>query len=135
MTYARHSWQLSSEGSLACLTYCDTGHPYIMVISDDRPVTHTPIGEVWQQSCHFFFFTKQFYGLWSFSPDAEFILTRHFCPVPLIYWRCCPYEWDRNNICDGCGESHFSRTDSSSPCTLHRKLEQRKRRVISADIS
>ena len=33
LTYARHSWPLSSEGSLACLTYCDTGHPFIMVIS------------------------------------------------------------------------------------------------------
>ena len=29
LTYARHSWQLSSEGSLACHTYCDTGHPFI----------------------------------------------------------------------------------------------------------
>ena len=28
-TYARHSWPLSSEGSLACPTYCDTGHPFI----------------------------------------------------------------------------------------------------------
>ena len=26
---------LSSEGSLACYTYCDTGHPFIMVISED----------------------------------------------------------------------------------------------------
>ena len=25
--YARHSWLLSSEGSLACHTFCDTGHP------------------------------------------------------------------------------------------------------------
>ena len=29
MTYARHSWLLSSEGSLACNTYCDTGHPFV----------------------------------------------------------------------------------------------------------
>ena len=28
-TYARHSWPLRSEGSLACPTYCDTGHPFI----------------------------------------------------------------------------------------------------------
>ena len=27
LTYARHSWRLSSEASLACHTYCDTGHP------------------------------------------------------------------------------------------------------------
>ena len=37
LTYARHSWPLSSEGSLAWHTYCDTGLPFIMVISD----THT----------------------------------------------------------------------------------------------
>ena len=27
LTYARHSWPLSSEGSLRCHTYCDTGTP------------------------------------------------------------------------------------------------------------
>ena len=32
---ARHLWPLSSEGSIACHTYCDTGHPFIMVISED----------------------------------------------------------------------------------------------------
>ena len=35
LTYARHSWPLSSGGSLACHTYCDTGHPFIMVIFED----------------------------------------------------------------------------------------------------
>ena len=39
-----HSWPLSSEGSLACHTYCDTGHPCILVISED-PVTLAPIVE------------------------------------------------------------------------------------------
>ena len=29
LTYAQHSWPLSSESSLACHTYCDTGHPFI----------------------------------------------------------------------------------------------------------
>ena len=28
LTYARHSSPLGSEGSLACHTYCGTGHPY-----------------------------------------------------------------------------------------------------------
>ena len=27
LTCARHSWPLSSEGSLVCHTYCDTGKP------------------------------------------------------------------------------------------------------------
>ena len=35
LTYARHSWPLSSQCSLASNTYCDTGHPFIMVISED----------------------------------------------------------------------------------------------------
>ena len=35
LTYPRHSWPLSSEGFLVCHTYCDTGPPFIMVISKD----------------------------------------------------------------------------------------------------
>ena len=35
LTFARHSWPLSSEGYLACRTYCGTGKPFIMVISED----------------------------------------------------------------------------------------------------
>ena len=35
LTYTRHLWPLSSEGYLACHTYCDKGHPFIMVISED----------------------------------------------------------------------------------------------------
>ena len=34
LAFARHSWPLSSEGSLACHTYGNTGHPFIMVISE-----------------------------------------------------------------------------------------------------
>ena len=33
--YARHSWTLSSEGSLTCHTCCYTEHPFIMVIFED----------------------------------------------------------------------------------------------------
>ena len=35
LTYARHLWPFSSEGSLACHTYYDTDNPFIMVISED----------------------------------------------------------------------------------------------------
>ena len=45
LTCARHSWPLSSEGSLPCYTYFDTGHPSIMVIFEDPCVTLTPIAE------------------------------------------------------------------------------------------
>ena len=41
LTYVRYSWPLSSDVSLTCHTYCDTRHPFIMVIS----VTLTPIAE------------------------------------------------------------------------------------------
>ena len=53
-TYDRHSWSLSSEGSLACHTYCDTGHPFIMVISEDPWHSHLLLS-VWQWSCHYLF--------------------------------------------------------------------------------
>ena len=35
LTFVRLSWPLSHEGSLACHTYYDTGHSFIMVISED----------------------------------------------------------------------------------------------------
>ena len=35
LTYARHLWLLSSEGSLKCHTYCDTGHQFKIVIFED----------------------------------------------------------------------------------------------------
>ena len=40
LIYARHSWPLSSEGSLACHTYSDTGRPFIWSSSRARD-THT----------------------------------------------------------------------------------------------
>ena len=39
----RHLWPLSSEGSLACHTYCDTGQPFIMVLRGS--VTLAPYAE------------------------------------------------------------------------------------------
>ena len=35
LVYARHLWQLSSEGYLTFHTYCVTGHPFIMDIPED----------------------------------------------------------------------------------------------------
>ena len=49
LTDASHLWPLSSEGSLACHTYWNTGHPSIMVISDN------PFPSVWQWSGHYLF--------------------------------------------------------------------------------
>ena len=47
LTYTRHSWPLSSEGSLVCYTYCDTGHLFMMVISEDPWHSHL-LPKVWQ---------------------------------------------------------------------------------------
>ena len=52
LTYARHLRPLNSEGSLACHTYCDTGHPFIMVISEDPWHSSHLLPSVWQWSCH-----------------------------------------------------------------------------------
>ena len=46
LTYARHLWSLSSEGSLAGHNYCDTGHPFMMVISEDPRNSHL-LPRVW----------------------------------------------------------------------------------------
>ena len=54
LTYTWHSWPFSSEGSLACHTYCDTGHTFIMVISKDPWHSHL-LASVWQWSCHYLF--------------------------------------------------------------------------------
>ena len=54
LTYARHSWPLSSDGSLACHTYCYTAHQFIMVISEDPLHSHLK-PSVWQWSCQYLF--------------------------------------------------------------------------------
>ena len=53
-TYARHSWPLSSEGSLTCHIHCDMDLPFIMVISEDPWHSHQMLS-VWQRSCHYLF--------------------------------------------------------------------------------
>ena len=54
LIYARHLWLLRSEYFLACHNYCDTGHPFIMVISEDPWYSHL-LPCVWQWSCHYLF--------------------------------------------------------------------------------
>ena len=36
LTYARNSWPLRWTGSVTSHTFCETGSPFIMVISEDR---------------------------------------------------------------------------------------------------
>ena len=52
--YAHHSWPLSSEGSLTCHTWWDTGLPFIMVITEDSWYSHL-LPSVWQWSYHYLF--------------------------------------------------------------------------------
>ena len=40
LTNTQYSWPLSIEGFLMCHTYCDTGHPFIMVILEDLWHSH-----------------------------------------------------------------------------------------------
>ena len=54
LTYARHSWPLSNESSLACHTYCNTGYPFLMVISEN-PWHSYLLLSVLQWSCHYLF--------------------------------------------------------------------------------
>ena len=52
LIYAWQLWPLSGEGSLASHTYFDTGHPFIMVISEDPWHSHL-LTIVWLLSCHY----------------------------------------------------------------------------------
>ena len=45
---------MSSDGSLACHTFSDTGYPFIMIISEDPWHSHL-IQSVRQLSCHYLF--------------------------------------------------------------------------------
>ena len=67
LTYARHVWLLSSKGSLAWHTYCDTGLPFKMVISEDPWHSHVLIS-VWQWSCHYMY---QFFRLRSVAAEIR----------------------------------------------------------------
>ena len=52
LTFTPHSWPLSSEGSLTCHIYCDTGQPFIVVISEDS--WHSQLlSSDWQWNCHY----------------------------------------------------------------------------------
>ena len=60
---------------LACHTYCDTGHPFTMVISEDLWHSHL-FPSVWQWRCHYLF-------LWIRSVVA-WILTDCATPTVII---------------------------------------------------
>ena len=63
LTCVRHSWPLSSEGSLAFHAYCDTGHPFKMVISEDPWHSHL-LPSVWHWSCRYLFLRIRSVAIW-----------------------------------------------------------------------
>ena len=68
LTYARQIWPLCSEGSLACHTHCDTGHPFIMVISEE-PLHSHQLPSVWQWSQHYLFLRLWSVVAWNRTPN------------------------------------------------------------------
>ena len=66
LTYAQHLWPFSSEGSLACHTYCDTAHPFIIVIFEDPCHSHL-LPSIWQCSWHQLFLQLGYVaaGIWT----------------------------------------------------------------------
>ena len=51
------SWALNSEGFLACHTYCDTGHPFIMVISKDPLPSRDWINPMYTARCNIYMYS------------------------------------------------------------------------------
>ena len=55
LTCAQQSWPLSSDdGSLTCHTFCDTDHPFIMVISEDPWYSHLLLSACQWNCCYLF---------------------------------------------------------------------------------
>ena len=78
-----HSLTMSNEGSLTCHSYCDTGHPIKMVISED--LRHLLLN-IQQMSCHHRFFdldlSRQGFEHLTFPLRGESF-------YPLRHRRCC----------------------------------------------
>ena len=70
MTHDRHSWPLSSKCTLTCHTYCDTGPPFIMVISENPSHSH-PLPNVWQWSCQYLFLRLRYIATGDRTPISR----------------------------------------------------------------
>ena len=53
LTYTRHSWSMNKKGSLECLSYCDTGHPFI---HGEKFLSASRVYEVLRDNITFFLF-------------------------------------------------------------------------------
>ena len=70
-------WQLLS---LACHTFCDTGHPFIVVISEDPWHSHL-FPSVWMWSCHYLFLRLRSVAAGIRTPNLPLAGPRNTCIV------------------------------------------------------
>ena len=85
LTCTWHSWPLSSKGSLVCLIYCDMGHPFIMVISED-PWHSCLLPSVWQWSCHYLFLQLRSVVAGIRTPNLPHARQTLWSTAPLQQW-------------------------------------------------
>ena len=53
LTNTRHSDPFSSDGSIACHTYCDIENPFKLTVIPEDPWHSHLLPSVWQWSCHY----------------------------------------------------------------------------------
>ena len=93
LTYVRHSWPLSSEGSLACHNYCDTG------ILLRGPVTLKSIAERLAEECST--------GYCFQRGENAGVLSIKFTTFPILYkivksnpkWKSFPFSEHKSMAC------------------------------------
>ena len=105
LTYARYSWPLSSEGSLAC---CDTGLPFIMVISEDPWHSHL-LPSVWQWSCHYLFLRLRSVATANRTPTRRTL----YLYVIAAVWRM--IQLSKILLQINCSETHYGLYEQNIP--------------------
>ena len=120
LTYTWHSWPFSSEGSLACHTYCDTGHTFIMVISKDPWHSHL-LASVWQWSCHYLF---KAFSMSQLKTSYILHAGRMLYPtLPLLRPRNCTHIYSDTNTIIGQSTSIYS---DNNTMTVYKCLQWQK---------
>ena len=102
LTYAQHLWPLSREGSLACHTYCDMGHLFILVFSESPWHSHL-LPSVWQWSCHYLFKQHGSVAAGIRTPNLALVgpMLKPIAPLPwsLCYAVFIYFYWLHTNSC------------------------------------
>ena len=88
LVYTQHSWPLSSEGSLARHTYCDTGHLFMWSSLHEDPQYSHLLPNNWQWSCHYLFsmtyLSRRRIEPWSPSCEANAVQNEPLMCLPRI---------------------------------------------------